>query len=113
MPFINVKTTVGVTDAQKANIVGALGKSVAVMHKLESHLMVGVEQNYSLFFGGKQLDKGAFVSVDTFGTPASGDCNKMTAEVCKILDKELGIPADKVYVKYAGTDDWGFNGSNF
>ena len=39
--------------------------------------------------------------------------SKMTAKVCEILDKELGIPDDAVYVSYFGTSDWGWNGSNF
>ena len=37
----------------------------------------------------------------------------MTAKVCEILDKELGIPGDAVYVSYFGTSNWGWNGSNF
>ena len=37
----------------------------------------------------------------------------MTAEICRIMNDELGIPADKVYVKYQGVSDWGWNGRNF
>lgn len=37
----------------------------------------------------------------------------MTAEVCNILENELGIPPDRIYVKYKGYSDWGWNGGNF
>jgi len=37
----------------------------------------------------------------------------MTAEICRIYTDVLGVPADKIYVKYAPTDCWGWNGGNF
>jgi len=39
--------------------------------------------------------------------------SKMTARVCEILQAQLGIPGDSVYVSYFGTSNWGWNGSNF
>lgn len=41
------------------------------------------------------------------------DSNKMSGAICDVLEKELGIPGDKVYVEYRGTHTWGWNGSNF
>ena len=29
------------------------------------------------------------------------------------LGKELGIPADRTYIRYTATTDWGWNGGNF
>lgn len=113
MPFIDSKITVSVSDEQKERIKGELGRAISVMHKPESYLMVGIEDGYDLWFAGKKLEKGAFVSVDVFGRPSSEDCSRMTAEICSILERELGIPGSGVYVKYAGTGDWGWNGSNF
>jgi 2C-methyl-D-erythritol 2,4-cyclodiphosphate synthase len=37
----------------------------------------------------------------------------MTAKICDALKEVLQIPGDKVYVKYQGTDQWGWNGRNF
>mgnify|MGYP003302626986 CR=1 FL=1 len=34
-------------------------------------------------------------------------------EVGGIMEKELGIPANRTYVSYWGTDKWGWNGGNF
>lgn len=113
MPFIDSKITVPVSNEKKEKIKAELGKALSVMHKTETYLMVGIADKYDLWFGGKKLDKGAFVSVDVLGTPSSDDCVKMTGEICSILKKELDIPGESVYVKYGGTKDWGWNGSNF
>ena len=113
MPFIDSKISIPVSAEKKERIKSEFGKAISLMNKPESYLMVGLADNYDLWFAGKKLEKGAFVAVDVLGSPSSEDCKKMTAAVCDILKKELDIPGDKVYVKYSGTKDWGWNGSNF
>lgn len=113
MPYIEMRITEKLSDAQKDSLKTKLGKSISLMHKSEGHLMVGVADGFTLYFSGERLDKGAFVSIDTFGEPAPSDCSKMTAAVCDLLKSDLGIDPSKVYVKYGGTTNWGWNGSNF
>lgn len=112
MPFIDSKITVAVDDQKKDQIKTRLGKAVSLLGKPESFLMVGMEDNYDLYMGGKRLDKGAFVSVSLFGNASSSAYEKMTGEICTILSDELGIPGDSVYVTYQGVNDWGWNGRN-
>ena len=113
MPFIDSKIAGKVTDAQKENIKSKIGKAVSLLNKSESYLMVGIEDNYDLFMAGKKLDKGAYVSVSLFGSASSSAYEKMTEEICKIYNEELGIPGKSIYVTYHGVNDWGWNGSNF
>lgn len=54
-----------------------------------------------------------FVSVRVFGDINSDASIKMTETVCNILEEELDIPADRVYVTYQGIHDWGWNKRNF
>ena len=75
--------------------------------------MVGFEDEYDLYMSGNRLEKGAYVSVSLFGNASSDDYEKMTGAICDILQDELGIPADHVYVTYHGVNDWGWNGRNF
>ena len=75
--------------------------------------MVGIEDNYDLYMGGNKLEKGAYVSVSLFGNATSSAYEKMTGEICKIYEEELGIPGQAVYVTYHGVNDWGWNGRNF
>ena len=52
------------------------------------------------------------VQVQTYGTNASGT-DALTGKICTILNSELGIPQNRVYVSYFGTANWGWNGNNF
>ncbi len=113
MPFIDSKITVKLTDAEKETIKSELGKALPVLHKPESYLMVGIEDDYDLYFAGKKLEKGAYVSVSLFGSASSSDYDKMTGEICRIYGEVLGIPGNNIYVTYHGVNDWGWNGSNF
>ena len=115
-------TTLDIEEGSSTVIMGPTGtgksvflKSIAGIlptniFKFEGSLKVNGNPGY---FGGKKLDKGAYVEVKVLGSVDSGASSKMTAKVCEILDKELGIPGDAVYVSYFGTSNWGWNGSNF
>ena len=113
MPFIDSKVTVKLDEEKKESIKAKLGKAVSLLHKGESYLMVGFQDEYALYFAGKKLEKGAYVEVSLFGNASSSDYDKMTGEICRILSEELGIPGSAVYVTYHGVKDWGWNGGNF
>lgn len=113
MPFIDLKITEKITDEKKESLKRALGEKIYIMHKPESYLMVGIADGYDLYFAGKKLDKGAYVSVSLFGEAKSSDCKSMTAAVCSLLKEELGIDAASVYVTYHDVENWGWNGRNF
>lgn len=113
MPFIDSKISVGVDKEKREAIKSQLGQAISVMSKPESFLMLGFEDNYDLYMGGRRLDKGAYVSVSLFGTPSPAACEKMTKTICEIYEKELQIPGDCIYVTYHGVKDWGWDGRNF
>lgn len=113
MPFIEVKTNQKLTEEKKEQIKSKLGLSISILHKPESFLMIGFVDNESLFFAGKELEKGAFVSVSLFGSADPSSCSKMTASICKILEEEIQIPGNCVYVAYYPVANWGWNGNNF
>lgn len=83
------------------------------MNKPERFLMLGFQEEYDLYLGGRKLTEGAFVSVSLFGQASSQAYEKMTAEICRIFEKELAIPQDAIYITYTGVSDWGWNGKNF
>ena len=55
----------------------------------------------------------AIAEVSVYGGADGENYRQLTGRVCDILDSVLDIPADRVYVKYAETEHWGWNGSNF
>ena len=53
------------------------------------------------------MDKGAYVAVSLFGNASAEAYEKMTAAICDLYQRELGIPGKSVYVTYTGVKDWG------
>lgn len=113
MPFINTKYSASITQEQETAIKSALGEAMSLVGKSEDWLMLGFEQNCSMYFKGEKSEKLAFVEVSLFGGASSALYSKLTGEICRIYGEVLGIPADKIYVKYSSTDNWGWNGRNF
>lgn len=113
MPFIDSKITLSVSQEKREVLKAELGKAVAILGKPEGFLMVGFEDNYDLYMGGKRLEKGAYVAVSLFGSASGSAYENMTAKICELYEKELGIPGNTVYVTYHGVNDWGWNGRNF
>ena len=114
MPFINSKITMKLSPDKEEKIKQELGKAISVIPgKSENWRMVGFEDEYKLYFKGEKCETCAFVDVKVYGGASSDAYNKMTAEITRIFGEELGIPADKIYVAYQSTPDWGWNGGNF
>ena len=113
MPFIDSKISVAVAPEKKEIIKAEFGRLMSVLGKSESYLMVGMEDNYDLWMGGKKLDKGAYVSVSLLGNASSDAYEKLTGKICELFENELNIPGSSVYVTYHPVSDWGWNGSNF
>lgn len=113
MPFINTKYSQEITPEQEEILKTELGKAIAILGKSEKWLMLNFEQNCTLYFDGEKSGKIAFVDISLYGGASAPSYNMMTKEVCNIFRNVLGVPADKIYVKYTATDNWGWNGGNF
>lgn len=113
MPFINIKTNAEVSAEKADSIKSALGLAItAIPGKSEGWLMVGIEDNYKLYFKGTE-EPAAMVEVSIYGKASSNALGVLTSNITGILLDNLGIPTDRVYVSYMSTPDWGWNSSNF
>ena len=113
MPFINVKTNKTVSADNAEQLKAQLGQAItAIPGKTEAWLMVCIEDDKKLYFKGDSAPA-AMVEVSILGSASSAALTDMTARVTESLTATLGIPADRVYVSYSSTGDWGWNGSNF
>ena len=114
MPFIGSKVTVKILSEKEEILKNRLARAAeSILGKAEKYLMVGFEDEYKLYFGGDRLEKGAFVEVKICGKATREAFEEMTSAVCRIYEDELGIPQDKIYVKYEEVENWGWNGFNF
>ena len=114
MPYIDSKVTIALSEDEKEHLKKELGKIVNnIPGKSERYLMVGFQDNYSLYFRGEKLDYGAFVEVKLFGGVTEDSLKKVTSDICHLYEKELNIPSRAIYVKFEEVDNWGWNGKNF
>ncbi|MBQ7500546.1 MAG: hypothetical protein IJT91_06595 [Clostridia bacterium] len=114
MPYISTKTTVSVSKEKetvlKEKLARALEKTIG---KGEAWLMLSFEDNVRMWFKGGNSAPCAMIEIKIFGSASASKYEAMTAEVCRIMNEELGVPSDRVYVKYEECEHWGWNGSNF
>lgn len=114
MPYIKLTTTAPVDAAAADRLKAKFGKAIeSFPGKNESWLMVGIEDGRKMWFRGDASADTAMVDVDLLGEVSADGSEKMTAALCRILGEELGISPERVYVKYTGYRNWGWNGSNF
>jgi len=113
MPFINVKTNVSISPQKEEALKAAFGKAIAcIPGKSESWLMVGFEPDSRLWFKGSS-EPAAMVQISVFGSSSKDAYGKLTGSVSDSLNAELGVKKDRIFVGYAETPHWGWNGSNF
>ena len=113
MPFINIKTSTEVSEEKVNKIKTHLGLAItAIPGKSEGWLMVGIEDNYKLFFKGTE-EPAAMIEVSLYGNASSNALGVLTSNITGILLDILGISMDRIYVSYMSTENWGWNGSNF
>ncbi|MBR1528059.1 MAG: hypothetical protein IJ642_02005 [Oscillospiraceae bacterium] len=113
MPFINIKTNQSVSKTQQEVIKSGLGNAISTLPgKSEQWLMVGIEPEYILYHQGTDAPA-AMVEVQLYGGASGSAYSKLTGQISEILNSELSIPKNRIYVSYFSTSDWGWNGGNF
>lgn len=114
MPYIDVKLTKSISDAEKTELKAELGNAISLFPgKTEAWLMVNIEDGKSMWFKGENSEACAFVEVKLFGSVDKNGSEKFTEELCSYFSSKLSVSPDKVYVRYEGGTDWGWNKSNF
>lgn len=111
MPYIDSKVTVALSEKDKELLKKHLGKIVDdIPGKSEKFLMIGFQDEYSLYFKGQKLDYGAFVEVKLFGGVSEDSLKKVIKDISKLYSDKLNIPQNAIYVKFEEVDTWGWNG---
>ena len=115
MPVIHTHVSVSTTPAQREALKTAYGTAIAaVPGKSEGWLMCTFEDNMPIYFGGSDDKPAAYVEVNVFGSHVPPSAwERLTHDIMTALEKELGIPGNRTYIRYTATTDWGWNGSNF
>lgn len=113
MPFIQTRTNCKVDKLKQEAIKARLGEAVINIKKNESWLMLEFVPECDMYFAGKDDQVMAYVDIKLYGACNPSDYDNMTVEVTKILNEELGIAPNLIYVSYAEFNNWGYGGHNF
>lgn len=114
MPYIGTRTTVTISPEKERAIKEKLGKAIELLPgKTEAWLMCEFSDGCRLWFKGDNSGESAYVEVKLLGSAGAEYYEKLTSAICSILSDELGIPADRTYVKYEECEHWGWNNVNF
>ena len=112
MPFIQTKTNLTITQEKEEILKTRFGKAIeCIPGKTENWLMLDFEDGRNMYFRGEYDRDLAILDVKLFGEATREDFNRLTAELTKIMQEELGIPPEGVYITYEKIEDWGWNGS--
>jgi Macrophage migration inhibitory factor (MIF). len=114
MPCIETKLSVSLSEDKEKILKTKFGEAISLLPgKSENFLMVSFEDNCHLYFKGQNTEPIAFVEVKIFGKSTNEAYEKLTASLCDILNREIGISPTNIYVKYEEVSHWGWNSSNF
>ena len=114
MPYIEAKFSVKLDESQKDDLQKKLANAVSsAFSKPKSYIMTNIEDDKSLFMGGNNVEKGAYIVIRSLGSIAKSSCQAATKEICDILTNEYGLNGSSIYITYHPVDLWGWNGSMF
>lgn len=111
MPYIKASTNISINDDKKEIIKSKFGDAIKIMGKTEDWLMIELSDNNKMYFKGKCDDGMCFIDVKVLGSV--NNSNEMTKVLTEIINSELGILPNNIYIAYQGYSDWGYNGNNF
>ena len=114
MPFIRVETNVSLDDEDKQQFIKKFsGAAARMLAKPESYVMIALDAAKPLVFGGNG-EPAAYVSLGSIGL-ARESCPELSAGICKLLEAELSIPQNRIYIDFRDLEGgmFGFNGKTF
>jgi len=114
MPYIRTTVSNEISPQTKENLKTKLGQAIALIPgKSESWLMLTFEDNMNMYFKGQCDEDYAYLEVSLFGTTSDAAYDRLTATLSEIINEELKIKPENIYIKYEEAEHWGWNSSNF
>lgn len=111
MPFILSKVSTPISAEQEVSLKKGLGKAISIIPgKSEEYLLCEFEDNSRLWLRGEHDEPIAYITVSIFGNEPHIGNDRFFSEVTRLYGEVLGIPADRVYIKYDDISVWGVNG---
>ncbi len=112
MPYVSVRTNVAVPLEKEELLIKVLGEGIEVItDKVKENLFIKIDEKCRLYKAGNIDIPNAMVSVDLYGYSSSEDLKKYSDIVFTVLENELGISPERVYINYTECRHWGSSGN--
>lgn len=114
MPYLLIKTNVTLgAEVGQALLRQASPRLAQALGKPERYVMVALEHSCPMLFGGSDTPV-AYLELKSIGLPKDRTA-ELSALLTRMLQEELGIAADRVYIEFADATGplWGWNGATF
>lgn len=113
MPLIHLTTNLPLSAEQEKGLKARFGQAIALLPgKSERWLMVKFEPEARLWLAGGGAPC-ALLQVGVYGAAPANAYNALTAALTEAVCATLLLAPERVYVQYAETPHWGWNGENF
>ena len=110
MPYIAINTVQELSETQKEKIKTDLGRLMSIIPtKTEAGLLIDFSGGHTLYKGGVKVD-GAFIDIRIFGKSELEPKALYTVEVFSLLNRELGLKKDNMYLTISEFENWGSRG---
>ena len=114
MPFIDTKTTDKIDKDAEIRLKEKFGKAIELIPgKTERWLMLNFSGDCRMAFAGTADNDTAYVNVELLGSASDAVYDKLTKAICDTVSDTLGVPYNRIYVKYEECEHWGYAGENF
>lgn len=113
MPYIQTRTTCKIDKEKELRIKERLGEAVIAINKNEGWLMVEFVDECKMYFAGSDEEPIAYIDIKLYGACEPSHYDNMTVKVTEIINQELGVAPDHIYISYGEFSDWGYGGHNF
>ena len=114
MPYLKIQTNITPDTATREQLLHDLSTSVAeLLGKPERYVMIAIEDGAPMIFGGNNGPL-AYLELKSIGLPDAKTA-MFSVSLCSLVEKELGIPADRIYIEFADAERhmWGWNSAIF
>jgi phenylpyruvate tautomerase len=114
MPFLKIQTNQRLSESDARSLASQASISVAgLLGKPEAYVMVSVEYNAAMQFGGTD-EPLAYLELKSIGLPQSITASTSRA-LCDLVSGETGVATNRIYIEFtdAPRHMWGWNGDTF
>ena len=116
MPLIQLDTSFAFPDQSKKQAVAKMLSQIAAeaTGKPEQYVMACIQDNAAMTMSGT-ADPCALVTIKAVGGLSKSVNQKFAAKVSQLLQKELNIPGDRVYLTFEelAPTNWAWDGKTF